>query len=52
MLVSYGDLIRCGLRKGDIPRLIQSGQLTFLRYVPNSRRRYRKQDVEKILGLI
>lgn len=51
MVISYSDLIRCGLRKADIPQLITNGQLTYFKAGPTSRRRYHRIAVEKILGL-
>jgi len=52
MLISYGDLIRCGIAKADIPKLVRSGQLACWRAGARSRRRYQRRSVEKILGLI
>ena len=52
LLLTYSQVLACGIRRGDLPHYLTTGQITFVQpRGQKGKRRYRKRDLAKVLGL-
>ncbi len=51
LLLSYSQVLACGIGEHELRHFVESGQITFVQMRPSSRRKYRKRDLAQLLGL-
>ena len=51
LLLTYSQVLACGVKEHDLKAYLEAGQITYVQLRPGGRKRYRKRDLAKILGL-